>query len=65
VITTRNVTFNKELFYSRDKLDAIPALEATAVIKILYKTSEIVHAGDAIELPITEREDLSLASPAE
>ena len=31
---------------------------------MLYKTSKIVNAGEAIKLPITEGEDLSLNLPA-
>ena len=60
----RNITFNKKLFYSRDKSNAILVLEATAIVNMLYKTSKIVNAGGAIKLPIIEREDLLLNLPA-
>jgi hypothetical protein len=65
VITTRNVTFNEELFYNPgDESTAIPVEEAAAVVDFLHEPDEIIDVGDAIELPIAEG-DLSLGSPTE
>jgi hypothetical protein len=63
VITTRNVTFNKELFYNaEDKTTAIPVVKAVKVIDVLHKAGEITDAGEAIKLPIAEGEDLLLSA---
>lgn len=65
VITTRNVTFNEELFYNQvDESTALPVAEAVEVVEVLHEPGEIVDAGEAIELPIAEGEDLSLESPS-
>jgi hypothetical protein len=57
------VTFNKKLFYNLgNKLTAIPVKEAIVVIDILYKPNKIIDVGDAIKLPIAER-DLLLSLP--
>lgn len=64
VITTRNVTFNEELFYDKkDESTAIPIAEVPTVIQLLHEDDEIVDVGE-IELPTTEQ-DLSLASSTE
>jgi hypothetical protein len=64
VITTRNVTFNEQLFYDKgDESTAIPITESSKVVELLHEEDEIVDAGEAIELPITE--DLSLGSSTE
>jgi hypothetical protein len=63
VITTRNVTFNKELFYNADnKTTAIPVVKAVKVVDVLYKASKITDVGEAIKLPIAEGEDLLLSA---
>jgi hypothetical protein len=55
VITTRNVIFNEELFYSGKKeLDAILVVEATALAELLYEPRDILDGGKAIELPTSE-----------
>ena len=65
VITTRNVTFNEELFYEADdESTAIPVTETPAIVELLHEDVEVVNMGEAIELPITEQ-DLSLGSSTE
>lgn len=62
VITTRNVTFNEELFYSGSKEpEVITTAEATALAELLYEPGDIINRGDAEELPINEQ-NLSLDS---
>jgi hypothetical protein len=57
------VTFNEELFYNaEDETTAIPIVKAVKVVDVLHKASEITDAGEAIELPITEGEDLLLSA---
>jgi hypothetical protein len=55
------VTFNEQLFYDKgDESTAILITKLSKVVKLLYEEDEIVNAGEAIKLPITE--DLSLGS---
>jgi hypothetical protein len=63
VITTRNVTFNKQLFYNKgDKSIAIPITKLSKVVKLLYKEDKIINIGEAIKLPIIEDLLLSLCT---
>jgi sensor domain CHASE-containing protein len=63
VITTRNVTFNKELFYNtEEETTTIPVVKAVGVVDVLYKASEITDTGEAIKLSIAEGEDLLLSA---
>ena len=53
----RNITFNKELFFTDNReLISILAEEATHVVNILYKPSKIFNTGEAIKLSLAEQQ---------
>jgi hypothetical protein len=62
VITTRNVTFNEQLFYKGDNDEELPKDQATVIVDILHD-GELVDPGEELDIPQLDEQRASQELP--